>query len=282
MSRITINQALSIGQKNLAPITANYKNEVLWLMQKCLNINSVQLLLNSTTQELSSEEMQQFNQLIKRRTSKEPLQHILGSIEFYGYHFHITKDVFIPRPETEIFVDILKSNLSIQNKALEIGAGAGCMSILLELEHLANQILSIDSNPQAIALAQSNAQRLGCTKINFCVNDLFYMQHASKYDLIISNPPYISLQDISQLEPEVLFYDPLSALTDYKNGLSFYQFFSNQGSRLLNLNGRMLFEFGGKNQLHQIIDIFSKPYYNHQIFNDLNNEPRFILVRLLK
>jgi len=280
MSRITINQALSIGQKNLAPITANYKNEVLWLMQKCLNINSVQLLLNSTTQELSSEEMQQFNQLIKRRTSKEPLQHILGSIEFYGYHFHITKDVFIPRPETEIFVDILKSNLSIQNKALEIGAGAGCMSILLELEHLANQILSIDSNPQAIALAQSNAQRLGCTKINFCVNDLFYMQHASKYDLIISNPPYISLEEIDDLDVEVLLYDPLNALTDYGDGLSFYQYFAKNGRDLLNSPGAMLFEFGGRHQSQKIQQLFSHSGYQYKIFNDLNNDPRFILIRL--
>ena len=280
MSRITINQALSIGQKNLAPITANYKNEVLWLMQKCLNINSVQLLLNSTTQELSSEEMQQFNQLIKRRTSKEPLQHILGSIEFYGYQFHITKDVFIPRPETEIFVDILKSNLSIQNKALEIGAGAGCMSILLELEHLANQILSIDSNPQAIALAQSNAQRLGCTKINFCVNDLFYMQHASKYDLIISNPPYISLEEIDDLDVEVLLYDPLNALTDYGDGLSFYQYFAKNGRDLLNSQGAMLFEFGGRHQSQKIQQLFSHSGYQYKIFNDLNNDPRFILIRL--
>tara|TARA_Y100001960_G_scaffold328768_1_gene418389 strand:- start:793 stop:1635 length:843 start_codon:yes stop_codon:yes gene_type:complete len=280
MSRITINQALSIGQKNLAPITANYKNEVLWLMQKCLNINSIQLLLNSTTQELSSEEMQQFNQLIKRRTSKEPLQHILGSIEFYGYQFHITKDVFIPRPETEIFVDILKSNLSIQNKALEIGAGAGCMSILLELEHLANQILSIDSNPQAIALAQSNAQRLGCTKINFCVNDLFYMQHASKYDLIISNPPYISLEEIDDLDVEVLLYDPLNALTDYGDGLSFYQYFAKNGRDLLNSQGAMLFEFGGRHQSQKIQQLFSHSGYQYKIFNDLNNDPRFILIRL--
>ncbi len=280
MSHITIKQALSLGQKTLEPITQNYKNEVLWLMQKCLNINSVQLLLNSTTQELSSEEMQQFNQLIKRRTSKEPLQHILGSIEFYGYQFHITKDVFIPRPETEIFVDILKSNLSIQNKALEIGAGAGCMSILLELEHLANQILSIDSNPQAIALAQSNAQRLGCTKINFCVNDLFYMQHASKYDLIISNPPYISLEEIDDLDVEVLLYDPLNALTDYGDGLSFYQYFAKNGRDLLNSQGAMLFEFGGRHQSQKIQQLFSHSGYQYKIFNDLNNDPRFILIRL--
>jgi len=280
MSHITINKALSLGQKTLEPITQNYKNEVLWLMQKCLNINSVQLLLNSTTQELSSEEIKKFNQFITRRKSKEPLQHILGSIEFYGYQFNVNKDVFIPRPETEIFVDILKSESPIQNKALEIGAGAGCISILLELENLADKILSIDTNLEAIKLSQNNAQRLGCTKIDFCINDLFYMEHQSKYDLIISNPPYIALEEIDGLDAEVLLYDPLNALTDYNDGLSFYKYFAENGRDLLNPKGIMLFEFGGEYQSQKIKKLFSQAGYQHKLFNDLNNEPRFICIRL--
>ena len=280
MSHLTINQALSIGQKNLLPITKNYKNEVLWLMQKCLNINSVQLLLNDTTQELSAEEMTTFNQFIERRKNKEPLQHILGTIEFYGYQFNITKDVFIPRPETEIFVDILRAELPIQNKVLEIGAGTGCISIILELENLAEEILSIDNNLKAIKLSQSNAQRLGCTKINFCINDLFYMDHQFKYDLIISNPPYIALEELDSLDSEVLLYDPLNALTDYNDGLSFYKYFAENGRDLLNPKGAMLFEFGGQHQSQKIQKLFSEAGYQHTLFNDLNNDPRFIFIRL--
>ena len=280
MSRITINQALSIGQKNLAPITKNYKNEVLWLMQQCLNINSSQLLLNSRTQELNSIELQNFNQLIERRKNKEPLQHILGSIEFYGYNFNIAKDVFIPRPETEIFVDILKAKSSINRKVLEIGSGTGCISIILELEQLADKILSIDTNIEAIKISKSNAQHLGCTKIHFCVNDLFYMHHESKYDLIISNPPYISLEEMGTLDSEVLLYDPLNALTDYDDGLSFYKYFAEYGRDLLNPQGIMLFEFGGKHQAQKIKQLFSQAGYKHTLFNDLNNDPRFIFIRL--
>ena len=277
----TINRALSIGQKALQPITENYKNETLWLLQKCLNISSDKLFLQ-LDRPLNKLEKNKFDNFLNRRKNREPLQHILKSIDFYGHTILLKKNVFIPRPETEIFLDILKKEKLTYNQVLEIGTGSGCIPITLELEKLANSILSIDTNIDATQLAKNNALELNCNNIEFQVCDIFKMQHKIKYDLIISNPPYIPLQDIAQLEPEVLFYDPLSALTDYKNGLSFYQFFSNQGSRLLNLNGRMLFEFGGKNQLHQIIDIFSKPYYNHQIFNDLNNEPRFILVRLLK
>ena len=106
------------------------------------------------------------------------------------------------------------------------------------------------------------------------------MQHQSKYDLIISNPPYIPLTDINGLEPEVLLYDPLNALTDYKDGLSFYKYFSQHGQNLLNKNGKMLFEFGGKQQCKQITELFNHTGYDCTIFNDLNYDPRFILVTL--
>ena len=105
------------------------------------------------------------------------------------------------------------------------------------------------------------------------------MEHQNKYDLIISNPPYIRLQDIALLEPEVILYDPLSALTDYKDGLTFYRYFAKQGKKLLNPQGLMLFEFGGHKQLNDIIKIFIDEQYNYTIFNDLNGEPRFILLK---
>ena len=278
MSHLTINQALSIGQKNLLPITKNYKNEVLWLMQKCLNINSVQLLLNDTTQELSAEEMTTFNQFIERRKNKEPLQHILGTIEFYGYQFNITKDVFIPRPETEIFVDILRAELPIQNKVLEIGAGTGCISIILELENLAEEILSIDNNLKAIKLSQSNAQRLGCTKINFCINDLFYMQHQSKYDLIISNPPYITADEYEKLPKHIKNFEPKIALTDYDDGLLFYRRFANILTDILYPHGVFICELGSQNIISPIKFFFTNAGYNITIYNDLNNHPRFLAI----
>ena len=278
MSSITINRALSIGQQALQSITTNYKNEVLWLLQKCLNINSSQLLLNGTKL-LNKLENEKFNQFIKRRCNKEPLQHILESIEFYGYQFDIIQDIFIPRPETEVFVDILKKESPTQNKVLEIGSGAGCIPIILELEQLADNILSIDINTDAIKLSQKNAKQLGCTNIKFLENDIFQMQHQSKYDLIISNPPYIPLSDIHTLEAEVLLYDPLNALTDYEDGLSFYRYFAKHGKSVLDPEGFMLFEFGGCQQLNNIIQIFVEKRYKYEIFNDLNGEPRFILLK---
>lgn len=278
MSSITINRALSIGQQALQPITTNYKNEVLWLLQKCLNINSSQLLLNGTKL-LNKLENEKFNQFIKRRCNKEPLQHILESIEFYGYQFDIIQNIFIPRPETEVFVDILKKESLTQNKVLEIGSGAGCIPIILELEQLADNILSIDINTDAIKLSKKNAKQLGCTNIKFLENDIFQMRHQSKYDLIISNPPYIPLSDIQTLETEVLLYDPLNALTDYEDGLSFYRYFAKHGKSVLAPEGFMLFEFGGRQQLNNIIEIFVERGYKYEIFNDLNGEPRFILLK---
>jgi len=279
MSSITINSALSIAQKALRPITKNYKNEALWLLQKCLKIDSTKLFLD-LSKPLDIMENKKFIKFIERRCDREPLQQILKSIDFYGYNFNLRKDVFIPRPETELFVDILKKESPYQNKVLEVGTGTGCIPIVLELEQLATKILSIDINLDAIKLAKNNANLLGCININFEINNIFQMKHQSKYDLIISNPPYISLKDLSLLEPEVLLHDPLSALTDYDNGLLFYKYFSKMGKKLLNNNGKMLLEFGKIEQCKDIIELFVQEGYNYNIFNDLNSDPRFILIKL--
>ena len=102
----TINRALSIGQKALQPITENYKNETLWLLQKCLNISSDKLFLQ-LDRPLNKLEKNKFDNFLNRRKNREPLQHILKSIDFYGHTILLKKNVFIPRPETEIFLDIL-------------------------------------------------------------------------------------------------------------------------------------------------------------------------------
>ena len=107
------------------------------------------------------------------------------------------------------------------------------------------------------------------------------MNHSNLYDLIISNPPYISISEISQLSDEVKLYDPLSALTDYDDGLLFYRYFSKIGQFLLKKKGYMLLEFGGSNQVPALKIIFDYPNYDCTFFNDLNGDPRFILIEAL-
>ena len=280
MSSITIDSALYTAQKSLRSITTNYKNEALWIMQDVLNKDTSYISLNKSSF-LDYDQYDLFINLIKRRKNKEPLQHILQSISFYGYDFKIKKNVFIPRPETELLIDIIKKNIGFINSVLEVGTGSGCISITMELERLSNDIQTIDINNYAILLASLNAKNFNCTKIKFIHQNFFYFKPTQKYDLIISNPPYIALDEMEGLDQEVLLYDPLNALTDYDDGLNFYKYFFEFGINNLNKNGYMLFEFGGQHQVNSLKNIFNNQYYNYNFFDDLNGDPRFILIQKL-
>jgi len=280
MNEITIHGAILQGYKYLTKKHSNYKNETLWIMKKVLNKDSSYISLNKF-HPINSNQYKMFINLIKRRKTKEPLQHILKSVSFYGYDFEIRKNVFIPRPETELLIDIIKKNIGFKNQVLEIGTGSGCIPIVIALEKLANNIHSIDINYDALSLAQSNAKKFNCNQINFSHKNLFNFKTDQKYDLIISNPPYISLDEIPKLDYEVTLYDPLNALTDYNNGLIFYKHFADFGIKNLSETGYMLFEFGGQNQVDDLKNIFNNKNYSYTFFDDLNNKPRFILIRKL-
>ena len=280
MNAITIHDAILQGYKHLTKKHPNYQNETLWIMKKVLNKDASYIFLNKF-HSINSNQYQSFINLIKRRKTKEPLQHILKSVSFYGYNFEIRKNVFIPRPETELLIDIIKKNIGFKSNVLEIGTGSGCIPIVIELEKLANNIQSIDINHDALSLARSNAKKFNCNQINFSYRNLFNLKADQKYDLIISNPPYISLDEISNLDYEVTLYDPLNALTDYDNGLIFYKYFAEFGIKNLSEKGYMLFEFGGQNQVNDLKNIFNNKNYSYTFFNDFNNKPRFILIKKL-
>lgn len=278
-SPYTISNTLFTAQSLLKNITPNYKNESIWILKKILQLETATLLLNNTKL-LTASEHTLFTQLINRRCAREPLQYILETISFCGYDFEIAKDVFIPRPETELFLNIFNQNISYKKNVLEVGCGLGCISIILSIKKLAKEITSIDINPKAITAARNNAQKFKCENIQFLNQDFFKMNYPVKYDLIISNPPYIPIIEVKDLDSEVKFYDPLSALTDYNDGLSFYKYCANFGRDLIYKGGFMLLEFGGTNQLNDIQEIFDSQNYKFTIFNDLNTRPRFILVKV--
>jgi len=278
-SPYTISNTLFTAQSLLKNITPNYKNESIWILKKILQLDTTTLLLNNTKL-LTSSEHTLFTQLINRRCTREPLQYILETVSFCGYEFKIAKDVFIPRPETELFLNIFNKHISYKQNVLEIGCGLGCISIILSIKKLAKAITSIDTNPKAIIAAINNAQKFQCKNIQFLNQDFFTIDHSRKYDLIISNPPYIPIREVAELESEVKFYDPLSALTDYDDGLRFYKYCANFGRDFICKDGFMLLEFGGNNQLNDIQEIFDNQNYTFTIFNDLNNTPRFILVKV--
>ena len=271
----TILDLLSFGRKKLKQVTSNYKQESVWILSKAMKIDSSDLLIFN--QKVNKNKHDLFLKLITRRLNKEPLQYILESVYFYGYKFKINSSVFIPRQETEICIDILQSKAKTYHHALEIGCGLGCISITLALEKICQKIDSIDINNFAIKAAQDNAIDLGCKRVNFFQQNFFDMNYKKKYDLIISNPPYIPISEIKDLDLEVKLYDPLQALTDYCDGLNFYKYLAVIGKDMLNDDGIICLEFGGEKQKTSIIKIFEEQGFRTQIFCDLNKDPRFIV-----
>lgn len=181
---------------------------------------------------LSMHEVTQFKQFLKRRLNNEPLQYILGKTNFYGYDIEVNTSVLIPRQETEILVekildDILSSDKSFVN-ILEIGAGSGCISIALSGElskkNIKHKIISIDKSVDAIQIANKNkGLNKSGEEVIFSVCDFFeFKDYSINFDYIISNPPYISIEEFSGLDEEIHNFEPKLALTDEGDGLKFY------------------------------------------------------------
>ncbi len=278
MKLAKISDALIFGNKHLKKISSNYENESIWILSKCINKSYTEIILNYN-HNINQDEILDFKNLILRREKHEPLQHILQNVLFYGRKFNIFQKVFICRPETEALIDLLKSLNRTFNNVLEVGSGLGVLPITMEMEKISKKITSIDINKHAISASIENAKKYKCKNINFIKESLFNFRPNKKFDLIISNPPYIPIQDIKNLDLEVKLFDPLNALTDYKDGLSFYRFFLQQSEKFLEDNGLIIFEFGGMRQINDIKKILKLSNYKYFIHNDLNKEPRFVILQ---
>lgn len=158
--------------------------------------------------------------LAGRRATGEPIAYLLGVREFYGRDFAVTPDVLIPRPETELLVDIAKEKLFASDVAriLDLGAGSGCIAVTLALELPWTEVTAVDVSPAALAVARGNARRLGAA-VGFVASDWFAALPPACYDLIVANPPYVAAGDPHLAEGDLRF-EPSGALTDNADGLT--------------------------------------------------------------
>jgi release factor glutamine methyltransferase len=165
---------------------------------------------------IAPEPAARFAALVRRRHAGEPLAYLRGEQEFYGRPFLVTPAVLIPRPETELLVDLALAALrpTARPCVLELGTGSGCIAITLALERPDARVLAVDASSAALAVARANAQRLGA-RVEFCAAD-WYAAIAGRFDAIVANPPYVAAGD-----PHLaaLRYEPVDALTDHGDGL---------------------------------------------------------------
>lgn len=218
-----------------------------------------------------------FLKLVERRRLGEPVSRIIQRRSFWKHDFKISPNVFDPRAETEFLVEKCLDFANNNSSICDIGTGSGCIAISVALELTEATITGIDISNRALAIAKENANRLGA-KVNFQKSN--WLQEVNcLFDIIISNPPYISLKDIDYLDPAVKNFDPRLALTLGDDGLGAYRYFAKEIRNYLVPGGQALFELGF-DQSADVLSIFSsKGFKDIQFFKDYNGINRVVCVK---
>lgn len=185
-----------------------------------------------------------YEALVVRRAAGEPIAYLIGGREFYGRDFSVTPDVLIPRPETELLVDIAKTIVGAGRTAqlLDLGTGSGCLAVTLALELPDARMIAVDVSPAALAVARGNAQRLGAN-VEFVESNWFAALPPQSFDLIVANPPYIAADD-PHLDEGDLRFEPAGALTDQADGLAAIRRIVTEAPPWLATRGWLFFEHG--------------------------------------
>lgn len=250
------------------------------LLAKVLSCKRLDLYL-SFDRPLIENELTIYRDFIKRRSKNEPLQYIVGSVEFYGLEFIVNPSVLIPRQETEILVEtIINANKGRDNsKILDVGTGSGIIAICLAKHLDQAHIFAIDSSADALTVAKENAIANGVEdKIDFIHYDINTdgMNLVSDFDIVVSNPPYISNEEFPKLQPELRIYEPRIALTDDSDGLSFFKTITKKANNFLKNRGKIYFEVG-QGQYSQVVDILKlENFSNINIYKDYLNIERVV------
>jgi release factor glutamine methyltransferase len=253
------------------------------LLSFLLHLERIQLYLQFD-RILKEDEIIQYRILIDRRVKREPLQYIVGQTEFMGFSFQVNPEVLIPRPETEILVErtmALKSKFEQREVVIwDIGTGSGCIAVAVAKLWPESRIFATDISSESLQVAQKNAERHGVAgQINFLKHDVLKDRPLldQNIDILVANPPYISVQGFANLEDEIRLYEPEIALTDYGDGLLFYNRIFQLVSEGLAVHCIML-ELSGLNQ-DKILNLAKQLNYKHiNIVRDYNDIIRVLEV----
>ncbi|WMJ85939.1 peptide chain release factor N(5)-glutamine methyltransferase [Anaerocolumna sp. MB42-C2] len=238
---ITLENALNQGKAVLkGKGIADWDIDAWYLFSYYFQINRTQFILHSQ-KDITEEQLSLYLELIQKRSEHIPLQYITKEQEFMGLKFHVTEDVLIPRLDTEILVEeVLK--VSAGKDILDICTGSGCIIISLSKLGKVKSAAGVDISPKALEIARENASKLKAD-VTFIESDM-YTQVKDRYDIIVSNPPYIPTQDIAVLMREVKDHEPILALDGSTDGLYFYKIIIHDINLYLKPDGYVFFEIG--------------------------------------
>lgn len=233
---------------------------------------------------LMTDELDRCRTWLKRRASGEPLQYISGTVKFFNCELKVTRDVLIPRQETEILVEKIVNTLKkidLSGKVLwDLCCGSGCIAIALKKQFPELRVAASDLSPSALKIAIENANANQVQDIEFFEGDLLAPFTNRKADFIVCNPPYIAEKEFATLDPEVRFYEPKSALISGTNGMEIYQRLKDELPFVLNPGGKVWFEIGAT-QGESIKNLFSNSKWaRSQLESDWAGHDRFFSLEL--
>ena len=247
------------------------------LMSKAIKKKKEDILLN-LEKEIKKEDYNRFINLINQRLNMKPIAYLVGNKSFWKYDFQVTEDVLIPRPDTEIMIEQVIKLTKNKSKLnfLDIGVGSGCiiLSILKEKKNFHGT--GIDISKKTLKICKINSNNLGVSnRLKLFKSDVDNFQ-IGKYDLIVSNPPYIKNTDLKYLDKNVIGFEPRLALNGGLEGLSVIRKVIEKSSKLIKKNGILVLEmaFDQKEKVMKILK--TKGFYIKQITKDLSNKDRCI------
>ena len=281
-----INEAINQSYKVLSPVSKTAKLDVEVLLAYILNKkNRLDLYLNQE-QELNPKELDKFLNLINERYQLKPISKIINQKSFWNFDIDLSYNVLIPRPETEVLIDLVTKKIS-QNKKmkfLDIGCGSGCISLALLDYFYFSSGVAIDVSKEAILNTRLNLKKFNLKeRLKLLRQDVFKFHSTNKFDLIISNPPYLKLSDYINLDKSIKQYEPKEALIgDSKDGTFFYKKIIVNFKNNLKLGGYFAFEIGD-NQMIKIEKILNiNGFRIEEKFKLINNQTRCLLAKKIK
>jgi release factor glutamine methyltransferase len=256
-----------------------------WLMMFRLGMNRPELMMRLGEQ-LEPTLLEKFLLDIEQHGNGIPVQYITGEQSFYGRSFSVNNEVLIPRPETEELVEeVLKQTATffeedMKLRAVDVGTGSGAIAITLDLENKQYDVTAIDIEKKSLELAAQNAEKLKAN-VRFLHGDLLnpLFSEKEKYDVIVSNPPYIPDDDVLQLDPLVKDYEPVRALAGGKDGYDFYRRFMEEIPKIIALRGLIAFEVG-YDQARIVEGMLRESFGEHiqtLIRRDINGKERIVI-----
>ena len=247
------------------------------LLSKILNKPREQILTN-LNKKISEKNILKFKEYCKRRSNNEPIAYIIGEKEFWSKKFYVTKDTLIPRPETELLVDKLTSIFSGKEiSILDIGTGSGCIILSLLKNLTKSNGIGIDISHNAVLIAKKNAAQFKLSNrvkfINKPLEKFFY----KKFDLIVSNPPYIERKDLKNLSEDIKKYEPRMALDGGNDGLDLIKKVIYKSKYILKIKGKLALEIGNE-QIKKVSKIlFDNNFRIEHEIKDYKNNIRCII-----